>query len=69
MAHPEQKVWCNYVKQKRPEFFKNVHVCDIGSLDINCNNRYLFEDYKYVGVDICTGRNVDVVMKAHEFNH
>ena len=61
MAHPEQKVWCNYVKKKHPEMFKNVHVCDIGSLDINGNNRYLFEDYKYIGVDIYPGRNVDVI--------
>jgi hypothetical protein len=67
MAHQEQKQWCNYVKEKRPEFFRNVHVCDIGSLDINGNNRYLFEDYKYVGVDICPGRNVDVVIRGHEF--
>jgi SAM-dependent methyltransferase len=67
MAHPEQKVWCNYVKEKHPEMFKNVHVCDIGSLDINGNNRYLFENYKYVGVDICPGRNVDVISKGHEF--
>jgi len=67
MAHQEQKVWCNYVKNKHPEMFKNVHVCDIGSLDINGNNRYLFQDYKYIGVDICPGRNVDVICRGHAF--
>jgi SAM-dependent methyltransferase len=67
MAHPEQQVWCKYVKVLHPQFFKGVDVLDIGSLDINGNNRYLFEDYTYTGVDIGEGKNVDVVSKGHEF--
>ena len=68
MAHKEQVEFCSSVKAKFPKKFKNVTVCDIGSLDINGNNRYLFENYKYVGVDICPGRNVDVLSRGHLFN-
>jgi hypothetical protein len=50
-----------------PEYFNNVNVCDIGSLDINGNNHYLFENYAYVGVDVGRGKNVNVVCKGHEY--
>lgn len=67
MAHEAQQEFCLKVKSIFPEYFKNVDVCDIGSLDINGNNHYLFEDYSYVGVDIGRGKNVNVVSKGHEF--
>lgn len=67
MAHTEQVVFCTNVKNKFPEKFKGVSVLDIGSLDINGNNRYLFEDYTYIGVDLGPGRNVDVISRGHEF--
>jgi len=67
MAHPAEQAFCNLVKQIFPEYFKNVNVCDIGSLDLNGNNHYLFEDYSYIGVDIGKGRNVNVVSKGHEY--
>lgn len=47
--------------------FKNKRVLDIGSLDINGNNRYLFEDCEYIGIDIGAGKNVDVVCRGHEY--
>lgn len=67
MAHPEQAVFCKFVKSRHPEKFKNCNVLDVGSLDINGNNRYLFEDYNYTGIDIGEGRNVDIISKGHEF--
>ena len=67
MAHPQQVSFLNLVKQKFPEKFKNCNVVDIGSLDINGNTRFLFEDFEYTGVDIGEGPNVDVVSKGHEF--
>lgn len=67
MAHPEQARFCASVKQRFPQFFKGVDVLDVGSLDINGNNRFLFEDYTYTGVDIGEGKNVDVVSKGHEY--
>lgn len=67
MAHLQQIDFCNSVKARFPDKFKGVDVLDIGSLDINGNNRYLFEDYTYTGVDLAPGKNVDVISKGHEF--
>lgn len=68
MAHHEQKVFCLKVKENHPDFFKNRKVLDVGSLDINGNNRYLFDTSQFCGIDIGPGNNVDIVSKAHEFN-
>ena len=35
MAHKEQWIFCNKVKYKFPEKFKNAKVLDIGSFDVN----------------------------------
>ena len=67
MAHQEQKNFCVSIQSKFPDKFKGVSVLDIGSLDINGNNRYLFEDYTYIGVDLGEGKNVDVISRGHEF--
>jgi SAM-dependent methyltransferase len=67
MAHKEQINFCKSVKEQFPQFFRGVTVLDIGSLDINGNNHYLFEDYSYIGVDLGEGRNVDVVSRGHEY--
>lgn len=67
MAHPAQQQFCEKVKTLYPQFFENVDVLDIGSLDINGNNRYLFSSYTYTGVDLGEGPNVDVVSLAHEY--
>lgn len=67
MAHPEQANFMLSVKNKFPDRFRNCRVLDIGSLDINGNNRYLFSNYSYIGVDIGAGRNVDVVCRGHEY--
>jgi 2-polyprenyl-3-methyl-5-hydroxy-6-metoxy-1,4-benzoquinol methylase len=67
MAHKEQQDFCMGVKSLHANLFKDVNVLDIGSLDINGNNRYLFENYTYTGVDLALGNNVDVVSKGHEF--
>lgn len=65
MAHDAQIQYMLSVKERFPEKFKNCRVLDIGSLDLNGNNRYLFEDYKYLGVDIGYGKNVDLVCRGH----
>ena len=66
MAHEAQIAFLLQVKASMPERFKGCRVLDIGSLDLNGNNRYLFEDYKYLGVDIGYGENVDLVCRGHE---
>ena len=65
MAHREQREWCELVKYAHDEFFVGTNVLDIGSLDINGNNRYLFEQCDYTGIDIGDGPNVDLVIKGH----
>jgi hypothetical protein len=67
MAHREQKVFVQSVKSLLPEKFKGVDVLDVGSCDNNGNNRYLFEDCIYTGLDIAEGPNVDVVSPIHLF--
>jgi len=69
MAHPTQQKYCEDIKVKFPEFFKGIRVLDIGSLDVNGSNRYLFEDCEYIGLDVAPGKNVDVVCIAHEYNN
>jgi hypothetical protein len=66
MAHPAQIEYCKSIKLLYPELFKGKTVLDCGSLDINGNNRYLFEDCEYIGIDIVEGRNVDVRHSAHQ---
>lgn len=68
MAHPEQIEFCTSIKEQYPEFFQGKIVLDVGSLDINGNNRYLFTDCSYCGIDVGEGQNVDVVSKTHEYN-
>lgn len=67
MAHLGQQNFCRWVKKIIPSYFENVSVCDIGSLDINGNNHYLFSNYTYVGVDVAEGKNVSMVSYGHEF--
>lgn len=67
MAHQHQQEFCLKVKNKYPEYFKNKKVLDIGSLDINGNNRVLFEDCNYLGLDVGMGKNVDYISVGHLF--
>ncbi|MEK7948532.1 methyltransferase domain-containing protein [Pigmentiphaga sp. YJ18] len=66
MAHLQQQQFCLSVKEKFPAFFSNRLVLDIGALDINGNNRFLFDDCLYLGLDVAEGRNVDLICAGHE---
>ncbi|OBU41026.1 hypothetical protein AYY26_21045 [Photobacterium phosphoreum] len=66
MSHIEQREFCESVKVKLPSFFKNKLVLDIGCLDINGNNGFLFDNCGYLGIDIAEGRNVDIVTTGHK---
>lgn len=65
MAHKQQIDFCLGVKQKFPEYFEGSLVLDVGSLDINGNNQYLFKDCYYLGIDLLPGKNVDIVIEGH----
>ena len=47
MAHKEQQEYLLSIKDKFPERFQNCSVLDIGSLDINGSNSYLFSDARF----------------------
>ena len=68
MAHLEQKEFCIKMKEQFPEYFENKKVLDIGSLDINGNNRFLFTNCDYIGLDVGDGNNVDVISVGHLYD-
>lgn len=68
MSHINQETFCKKVKDKFPDYFYLKKVLDVGSLDIKGNNRYLFKDCEYLGIDLGMGKNVDLVCYGHELN-
>lgn len=66
--HSQQMDFCKRIRAKYPLYFENANVLDVGSLDINGNNRYLFKNCSYKGCDIANGPNVDFVSPAHLLN-
>ncbi len=66
--HKNVRLFCELIKKYFPQYYVGVNVLDCGSLDINGNNRYLFESSNYIGIDIVDGPNVDFVTKVHQFD-
>lgn len=65
--HQACKEYMDTIKLTFPQYFEGKNVLDVGSQDINGNNRYLFKDCNYVGIDLGPGRNVDVVSHVKDF--
>ena len=69
MAHKLQQDYLEKVKQLHPKYFSDVKILDIGSLDINGNNKFVFEHpYYYIGLDLGEGPNVDVICPGHLYD-
>jgi SAM-dependent methyltransferase len=66
MVHTECITFVKWGKSILENFFKNKKVLDVGSGDINGNNRYLFEGCNYTGNDVIQAKNVDVVSKTKD---
>lgn len=64
--HENVAIYCESIRDKFPAYFKNKYVLDCGSLDINGNNRPLFEKCFYLGVDRKLGKNVHVLSLIHK---
>lgn len=63
MSHAAQRSFCSAVRRRCPERFVSPSVLDVGSLDVNGNNRWLFSNTaKYLGIDLVAGKNVDLVV-------
>lgn len=64
--HPEARDFTLFVKQILSDFFIGKRVLDVGSGDINGNNRFLFENCEYHGNDVIQASNVTIVSKTKD---
>jgi GT2 family glycosyltransferase len=68
MAHSEQRVFIEEIKNKFPDFFQNKKVLEVGSLDINGTVRDFFSNCQYTGLDVSFGQGVDIVCEGQNYN-
>lgn len=66
--HKEQIEYLDKVKKQFPDAFKNKKVLDIGSFNVNGNEKPWFEDCDFTGLDLLPGPGVDVACPANEYN-
>jgi SAM-dependent methyltransferase len=64
--HTEARDFTLFVKSLLPIYFQNKKVLDVGSGDINGNNRFLFENCEYHGNDVIAAPNVTIVSKTKD---
>lgn len=64
MAHPEQHAFFKQLKALYPQYFEQVKVGEIGSLNINGSVREFFSDCAYTGFDVGAGPGVDEVVQG-----
>lgn len=64
--HTQATNFTVFVKSILPDSFKNKNVLDVGSGDINGNNRHLFEGCRYEGNDVIEAPNVTIVSKTKD---
>jgi SAM-dependent methyltransferase len=64
--HDEAKNFTLFIKNILSEYFINKTVLDVGSGDINGNNRILFENCIYEGNDVIEAKNVTIVSKTKD---
>tara|TARA_Y100000389_G_scaffold65314_1_gene61375 strand:+ start:591 stop:1184 length:594 start_codon:yes stop_codon:yes gene_type:complete len=68
MAHKEQRSFLDKTKLKFPNAFKNCKVLDIGSFDVNGNEKPWFDDCDFIGLDLLPGPGVDIACAANEYD-
>ena len=64
--HDQARHFTVFIKQLLPEYFVNKKVLDVGSGDINGNNRFLFDNCDYTGNDVIEAPNVTIVSKTKD---
>jgi len=64
--HIEARDFTLFVKRILNIFFIGKRVLDVGSGDINGNNRFLFENCEYDGNDVIQANNVTIVSKTKD---
>ncbi len=68
MAHFQQRIFINQLRDKYKNFFINKKILDIGSLNINGTMRDFFENCDYTGIDVGEGPGVDIVCQGQDYN-
>jgi SAM-dependent methyltransferase len=66
IMHKEARDFTLFVKQILGDFFMNKNILDVGSGDINGNNRFLFENCEYNGNDVIEAPNVTIVSRTKD---
>jgi len=69
MAHPEQRVFFEKMRERFPDAFTGVSVLEVGSLNINGTVRDFFDAKEYVGVDLLEGPGVDRVCAGQDLDY
>ena len=64
--HDQARDFTLFVKRILSNYFMNKCVLDVGSGDINGNNRFLFENCDYNGNDVIQADNVTIVSKTKD---
>jgi SAM-dependent methyltransferase len=64
--HIQARQFTLFVKKILNNFFIGKRVLDVGSGDINGNNRYIFESCQYDGNDVIEANNVTIVSKTKD---
>jgi SAM-dependent methyltransferase len=64
--HIEAREFTLFIKKILPCYFINKKILDVGSGDINGNNRFLFENCFYEGNDVIHAKNVTIVSKTKD---
>lgn len=64
--HDQVRNFTMFIKKTLLYYFIDKKVLDVGSGDINGNNRYLFENCEYEGNDVIETSNVTIVSKTKD---
>jgi len=64
--HKEAREFTLFVRRILSEFFIGKVVLDVGSGDINGNNKFLFQNCEYNGNDVIQAPNVTIVSKTKD---
>lgn len=67
--HPEARAFLDYCRNHFGAWYHGKRVLDVGSGDINGNNREYFRECEYTGCDVSPGPNVSVVSPCHLLPH
>ena len=64
--HDQARDFTLFVKKILLNYFVEKRILDVGSGDINGNNRFLFENCEYEGNDVVHANNVTIVSKTKD---